>query len=322
MPKIKRGRRHHYSSSRKCYELTWQRRNDKLNNITLNNCAVVSFLEHINIPYTISQLSQWHTMNTENYVELSFLQGSAPSIIKFSVTVCRNLRWNVRVYGRPIPDYNDLYDDFPIFLTSVEVIISVCSAIEQMYVCEGNRDDVFISMINGKGGVIKNDNVIGAYYDVNSKTIHHSKCLLLRKKEGRCPSCQHYRATLRAMKSRVQKSEMPHTKTSCTSHANYRYLDNNELQTRLMNSQTANRTLERTVAKLTDKLNVLIERDGIDLAEEDESELNDIVVELDEAAKARSHFQKIFWQQQHKYNSLDDKRRIRWHPLMIRFALN
>lgn len=32
--------------------------------------------------------------------------------------------------------------------------------------------------------------------------------------------------------------------------------------------------------------------------------------------------QRIFWEQQQQYNTLNDKRQMRWHPLVIRFALN
>ncbi len=31
---------------------------------------------------------------------------------------------------------------------------------------------------------------------------------------------------------------------------------------------------------------------------------------------------RMFWEQQQQYNKLKDKRRIRWHPLIVRFALN
>jgi len=32
--------------------------------------------------------------------------------------------------------------------------------------------------------------------------------------------------------------------------------------------------------------------------------------------------QRVLWEQQQQYNSLPDKRQMRWHPLIIRFALN
>lgn len=324
MPKIKRGRRHHFSSSRqKHYERTWQAHGNKLNvlmDITNHSHAIPS-LEQLNVPSVMSQFSQWHSMQTSDYVELSLLQGSAPGIVKFSITINKSLGWSVRVYGRLVPDYNELYDDFPSKVTSVGVISTLCNSIEKMYVCEGNSDDEFVSMINNKGGVIKNGDVVSAYYNENSGSIHHSKCLLLRKEVGKCSSCQQYRASLRAMKSR-QKFIQSDLKMSHNSRTNYRYLDKHELEARLQSAQAAKRTLKRTVMRLTDKLNSLIDRDGMELVEEDEAEMKDLIEEVDEAAKARSHFQKIFWQQQRTYNSLGNKRRMRWHPLMIRFALN
>ena len=48
----------------------------------------------------------------------------------------------------------------------------------------------------------------------------------------------------------------------------------------------------------------------------------DLVNSAGPEAKARSHFLSTFWEQQQHYNQLKDKRQMRWHPLIIRFALN
>lgn len=322
MPKIKQGRRHHHSYTRqKCYERVRQTCSSEPVPLQNNNSLVQSF-EDINMLHVNSQLLKWHGSKTNSYIELSFLEGSAPSVVKFSVTVSNDLRWKARVYGRLVPDYNVIFDDFPCIMTSSDVIILICKSIENMYICEGNSDDLFIDVLKSKGGVIKKDGVISAYYDENSKSIYHSKCELLRSEPGKCAHCCRYRATLRAMKSRMQRCEAASVKTSHSSHANFRYLRNDELQERLRSTQTAKRAVERNVARLNEKLKLLIDRDGIDLAEEDVSEFNDLVDEVDETVKTRSHFQKIFWDQQRAYNNLHNKRSMRWHPLMIRFALN
>ncbi len=74
--------------------------------------------------------------------------------------------------------------------------------------------------------IIKKDD---AYYDVNSKSVHHYKCFLILKEVGMCSHCRNYRATLRAMKSRLQKSALS-DRTSHSSHTNnYRYLGTDEL---------------------------------------------------------------------------------------------
>lgn len=58
--------------------------------------------------------------------------------------------------------------------------------------------------------------------------------------------------------------------------------------------------------------------------EEDIDDLSEVFAQADkETTKlTREHFQRVFWEQQREYNKLGNKRRIRWHPLMIRFALN
>ena len=88
------------------------------------------------------------------------------------------------------------------------------------------------------------------------------------------------------------------------------------------------RKADRNTLRLNEKLQSLIHDEGIELVEEDASDIGQLIADSDGASSnstqqsAKSHFQKIFWDQQSKYNSLHDKRNMRWHPLMIRFALN
>ena len=189
-----------------------------------------------------------------------------------------------------------------------------------MCVCDGNSDDDFVEMVKNKGGFIMNGEDISAYYNENSGSIHSCKCFILLRKEGRCWHCQKYRSNLRAMRSRVQSDR--DARISHSSHTNNRYLDRSELEAKLRDTQTAKRTLERTVARMKKRIDALIERDGIDLVEEDEAEMSSLVDEVDEAAKASRHFLRVLWEQQKMYNGLEHKQRMRWHLLMIRFALN
>lgn len=72
--------------------------------------------------------------------------------------------------------------------------------------------------------------------------------------------------------------------------------------------QAAKRAAERTASRL----NVPF----IDLAEEDAQSL---MCKIDENVEASLWIHNIFWQQQ---QNVQHKQRNRWHPLMIRFALN
>ena len=86
--------------------------------------------------------------------------------------------------------------------------------------------------------------------------------------------------------------------------------------------QQAKRAAERTVKRLKEKLRCIIDAEGIELVENDENEMEELFSNTDKEMEGRSNFQKIFWEQQRKYNKSGKKQGMRWHPLMIRFALN
>ena len=69
----------------------------------------------------------------------------------------------------------------------------------------------------------------------------------------------------------------------------------------------------------------VIENDGVKLTEEDVADiqavLEDKSIEV-EKQFAKDSLQYILWEQQVKYNHLTDKRQMRWHLLIIRFALS
>ena len=317
MPKLKRGRRHHHTKF-KNYERTWQNHPKPLCDVT-NKSATC--LKHLNVTQSSLLLPQWHITKGIDYVELSYLQTSTPSIVKFSVKVCDQLKWNVRVYGRLIPSGNVIYEEYPTDITSVETLTKICTSVEGMKVCTGNEDDSFVNILRDKGGAIKRDETVTAYLDVNCNCVRHSECLIMTKESGRC---MQYRSTLRTMKSKSQ-NHTHESSLSHSSHTNYRYLEADELVERLRNVQAAKKKAQLTVHRLEERLQSIIEKEGVDLLEEDAADLNDVMNEMDATARqkiARSQFQSIFWEQQQKYNKLRDKRQMRWHPLMVRFALN
>ena len=114
------------------------------------------------------------------------------------------------------------------------------------------------------------------------------------------------------MQSRVKKSSHDMS-TEMSSHTNYRYLQPDTLKIRLKNVMKSKRTADRNILRLNEKLQSFIHDEGIELVEEDASDIGQLIVDIDGASSnstqqsAKSHFQKIFWDQQSKYNSLHDK---------------
>ncbi len=84
-----------------------------------------------------------------------------------------------------------------------------------------------------------------------------------------------------------------------------------------MQQRLQTETAEKTVLRLTEKLKTLIDEEGIDLEDEDGADFDELIM-------SRMLFSKYFFLTNKLSNNckLNDKLRMRWHPLMIRFALN
>ena len=271
-------------------------------------------------------LPGWHLYVSNETIQLSLICNAPPepSTVKTTLTVHKDLRWDVYVYGKPVPSNNDIISKLPTIIRTGEDIQIICTNLQKTTLCEGNYEPDFIDLLVSRGGVIENQNKsMTAYLDKTNHTVRHHECALLCDGRNKCSVCQKYRSTLRAMKSRKESSHS--NKTDSSSHANYRYLQSGELKDRLKSVQRSRRNVQRNAARLREKLDRIIGTEGIELAEDDEEEMEELFSHADEEISknhTREHFQRIFWEQQRSYNKLKNKKRMRWHPLMIRFALN
>ena len=69
----------------------------------------------------------------------------------------------------------------------------------------------------------------------------------------------------------------------------------------------------------------MIENEAITLQPNDAEDLAQIVEDVSPTVAEKfpeNSPQRVFWDQQRAYNRLRDKHQMRWHPLVLRFALN
>ena len=93
----------------------------------------------------------------------------------------------------------------------------------------------------------------------------------------------------------------------------------------MKNLHNSVRTANEHIHKLEEKIAALIDDESVPLLAEDQADLTsvmDSVRPLVEKQYPMSSPQRIFWEQQAAFNKLNDKRQMRWHPLVLRFALN
>ena len=155
--------------------------------------------------------------------------------------------------------------------------------------------------------------------------------LLMCKKHLICKSCAHLRNSLRKAAFRQKKSSevssinSSNQRTSVGSHTSYHHLTSVEKDTRMRNMHHSLTMAKQRVKGLQSKMDHLIDDQGIHLVDHDASDSASLMKELNPIVQEsfQPHTpQRLFWDQQIAYNALKDKRQMRWHPLVIRFALN
>lgn len=272
----------------------------------------------------------WQVYIDLNSIQLSKLKFDPPQ--PPAVTKCLSIfadqTRTVTVCGKNLPDSCTVHHKLPPGPATISELMEMLDVLEKATVCAGNPDEDYVALAERRGGTITNVNgLTTAYVDRNGKepTVRHQNCHLLTATD-KCSVCHQYRNTLRALKSKEKASDMheKEQRTEHSSHTNYRYLTKEESSERLENLQKAKRALTRRNQRLKEKLHKIIDKDGLQLHDDDAAIFGQIFEDADTAIKssATGQFQQLFWEQQQRYNSLKDKRGMRWHPLMIRFALN
>ena len=160
-------------------------------------------------------------------------------------------------------------------------------------------------------------------------TIRHSSCSVLLPKDAgnrRCEQCQAFRSVLRAQLSRHMKADNS-DRTNPSSHVRYSCLDKDELTSRLRQVKSFQKDASRKVKQLEAKLaaaEAAIERASHTVDEETHSDLVSIVEQQSSVVAKQfppNSFAHVFWHQQLKAATRPNSRGMRWHPLMIKWAL-
>ncbi len=156
-------------------------------------------------------------------------------------------------------------------------------------------------------------------------TIRHNNCEFLQVgAEKRCRTCTRYRGTLRSTKSnhlKISTKDRPTSRIAADSHVNYRFLRNEECIARCHKIHVKYRNVLRKLARLRTKLSKSIDTNGILVDKDTHNDLSTIVEDSSSSADPENSFAKIFWEHQKKAASLTKSSSMRWHPLLIKWAL-
>lgn len=161
--------------------------------------------------------------------------------------------------------------------------------------------------------------VINLAHYTGVSTVRTTSCTILTEK-GRCNFCSTFRSTLRSCVSREQNNTTD--TTVANSHATFSTLTPAEKDTRLKNLHHSLKLSRLRTKYLEDKVAKLIDNQSLQLHESDSNDVISLFSNVKHIVEDNFPIdspQRIFWEQQAKYNSLKDKRQMRWHPLALRY---
>ncbi|KAJ1528163.1 hypothetical protein ONE63_008076 [Megalurothrips usitatus] len=147
------------------------------------------------------------------------------------------------------------------------------------------------------------------------------KCALLMKgAKGACSFCRLQQIN---MVCQFNREEYGKTKVKDKSKINVRYLPRHELESVLRIEKKENVKLSAGVQKLKKKVEKLVKKSIEESGVSVEKPWSDTYKNINlKNFDKMTDLQKLFWDQQMKYASLDKKSSMQWHPLMVRLALN
>jgi len=155
------------------------------------------------------------------------------------------------------------------------------------------------------------------------QSIYHINCEVLVNKShtpARCVSCKRHRKSLQTMALRCDKDD----RTDPGSHATYSCLSESEKDERLHRLQAKYKMSRLQIVRLEKRISESIDKGGIQLDAELNEDMKQIVTDSTKDVHnfyEPDSFQHLFWDQQIKALSLNDKRSMRWHPLIIKWCL-
>ncbi len=157
-------------------------------------------------------------------------------------------------------------------------------------------------------------------------TIRHNNCqIIVSSSSPRCPPCQKYRCSLRSQLSKLKKAEASAVaRTDPRSHTNYKSLTKEELTTRLRQLSTLQASTARRLAYMKAKLSSVVKSHGHVVDDQTQADWTQIIEQ--HSPEIASHyppqsFPRVFWDQQLEAARRKDPRGMRWHPLIIKWAI-
>lgn len=261
----------------------------------------------------------WSIKVEGNCFHLMLLSSGLNKVVQQSIVVKPDGVTTVLVHGKIIPSDHEFWQktlqslpNISLFVTPEvmsAVILIVYEALRKWETCTGVTDETLWVKDHPKSYI--EEGFRNYRFD---KTLRSSECLfLVPKKHKRCSKCNYLQNYLQVAKSRQRKRK----EGTPNKYKPDSTLSTPEWKSRTDRQRKDIRNLKLMNDRLRAKVMAAVKRDGVEL----DTELNNELEGILENCKL-TDFQKILIDSQRKCASVKKKCGMKWHPAMIRFALN
>lgn len=258
----------------------------------------------------------------------------APAI-SISVRLKFNFALEIFVHEHLISKDHELFSVVSEKVDSIGKIKHVLNMVNSYYVCSGNHDTNLLGLVPlGKGLSCTPLEAVRAVHEQHisntyNSTIRSVSCSLLIA-NNRCNSCKVIRKALLARLNRQSSVKSHQIDFTHYTKPNV-FLTSPERWLKLRQFSDRNTELTKKVTRLEEKIEhyskyceALICNQGETLNESDNCDILQLAEDCQTTVSDQfpeGSFQRIFFQQQLKYNSLLNKTSMRWHPAIVRWCL-
>ena len=248
---------------------------------------------------------------------------NADPVIKKSVTIDHQGPWIIRIFGKAVSQL------FHIRYVNTSEPHELLKTVDSMNVCVGHYKEKYHALVDSNGNVgsgkFCSTDIVQCEGQFYNGTIRSHTCeLLIPTSKTRCDSCTKYGDALRSKYSRYEKSKGI-DRTAIGSHVPMKFLRPKELTKRSHGLAKAITQRNQRIRRLQNQLKTAIKDDAQYLNEELSGSLQEVVRESVQECPdtlKKGSFEYLFWEEQKKEWRTKDPRGHRWHPMMVKWALN
>ena len=298
---------------------------------TFVNCETYRLYSQLRDKCSTTEFQDFDLLkNSSKEIRLVQLYDAEVPKVKISVTVKSDFKVQIVCQDKLIPPSHDIWSDIPRECYNVDSLMKILKTFRDFTICLGNCDPKLQDLVP-----------LGVYLDVaggpnyqgyrecyTNSTIRSTGCpLLMRGSKGRCDSCVHYRKILNnrhCLKQKKEQTPTPQKNWLKSKTPNNRLTETQKFY-KLKQLRQYSNSLENEVERLSRKIKTEIRTNGVPLSESESDDMVKLMEDMDSEIKNsypdECAYQRLFWEQQMKYNAKSDKRGMRWHPMFIKWCI-